>query len=141
MAGLQPPVVMMLDQMVIGIAWKGQWVQPERIDRPGREPGKAGPNGREMRKIEADDIVAEQEIGLGGKRFQPVEGGLPVAVAEDDLLPVPAADGGKGENLRLTRVNFQIDRQATVNKRKVDMTVLGSIHVVGLVLAIGMLVL
>ncbi|WP_234710085.1 hypothetical protein [Sinorhizobium medicae] len=81
--------------------------------------------------------MTKQEVGLGGKVLEPAEGGFPVPVSEDNLLLIPAAHGGKGKDLRLTRINLEVDRQAAVDERTIRVIGLGSIHVVGLLFAIS----
>jgi hypothetical protein len=72
MPDLQPTVLIMLDQMVIGIARKGQGVQPKRIDRRRPQPRQPRPVGHQMRQIVPEDVVTHQMRRTVAQRLQPV---------------------------------------------------------------------
>lgn len=65
MAALKAAVMIMLDQVVIGITRECQGVEPERIDRGVEQPGQRRPGGHEMREVMAQDIVTQHMPGLG----------------------------------------------------------------------------
>ena len=59
MTALKPPIVVMFDQMVVGIARKRQGVQPKRINRPVCKFGKPRRHRHKMRQIVAQNIVPD----------------------------------------------------------------------------------
>lgn len=50
-AGLQPPVLVVLDEVVIRIAGKGQGIKPERVYGRIVQSHEAGPGGRQVRDV------------------------------------------------------------------------------------------
>ncbi len=50
----------MLDQMVVWIALKGHWLQPQCIYRGRPQPRQPRPVGHQIRQVKAQDVVANQ---------------------------------------------------------------------------------
>ncbi|WP_246777370.1 hypothetical protein [Microvirga sp. VF16] len=71
--------------------------------------------------------MTKQEVGPSGESLELIKGGL-VPVSEYHFLLTLAANGGKGENLRLTRINLKVDRKAAVQQKIINAPDLGSIH-------------
>ena len=71
--GVVPPdaleltVLVMLDQVVIGIAGEGEGIEHEGIDRGKLQEREAGFCGLQMGRIERDEIVADDKAGACGK--------------------------------------------------------------------------
>jgi hypothetical protein len=57
MPHLQAPVLIMLDQMVIGVARKGQRIEPQRINRPRRQNRQSRAVRSQIRQIVAQDVM------------------------------------------------------------------------------------
>jgi hypothetical protein len=81
-----------------------------------------------VREIKSDNVVTKEEVGPGGEALESVKGDLPIPISEYHFLLALAANGGKGENLRLTRINLKIDRKAAVQQKIINVPDLGSIH-------------
>ena len=66
----EPAVLIVIDQVVIGIAGKRQGVQPQRIHRRDAQELQIGLRGGQMGKIEENQVVAQQEGRSLGQRVQ-----------------------------------------------------------------------
>lgn len=108
MARLQAPVVIMLDQVVVGVAGRGQRIQPQRVDRCRAKGRQTRPVGHQMRQIVAQDVVADQMGRTLAECFQPVEGRRKrPALMHEHLL---TAHRRKGKESGSLWINLQIDR-------------------------------
>ena len=58
---LQLPVLVMLDQMVVRVARKGQRVEPQRIDHRQRQEPQPRLGRGQVRGVEGDEVVPEQK--------------------------------------------------------------------------------
>ena len=110
MPDLQPPVLIVLDQMVVRIARKGQGVQPQRIHRRRPQSREPRPIGHQMRQVMAQDVVADQMHGPGAKRLQPIQRRVQRCPFVNQRRLAPHRR--KGEQPRRFRINLQIDRDA-----------------------------
>ena len=62
--------MMVLDEAVVGIARKGQRIEPQRVDRPASERGEPWPRCHQMRQVETDDVGGDREVGVAGENLQ-----------------------------------------------------------------------
>ncbi|KDB05119.1 hypothetical protein U879_03190 [Defluviimonas sp. 20V17] len=65
MPRLEAAILIVFDEVVVGIARKGQRVQPQGVDRGGDQFRQTRAYSREMRKIMAQDVVSDQMISVG----------------------------------------------------------------------------
>ena len=65
----------MLDQVVIGVARKGQGIEPERIHRRQPQQSETGIGGLQMGQVEIDDIVAQQKFYVARESVQLLQSG------------------------------------------------------------------
>ena len=106
----------MLDEMVVGIARKGQRVEPESVDDPFPKGGEPRPMGHQVRQIVAQDVMPDKVASLAAERLQPVEGRakLSSAITRDVGAPLPHSreskqPGGMG-------IDFQVNGHAVRKK-------------------------
>ena len=52
-------VLVVLDQVVIGVARECQWIKPERVHRRQPQQSEAGTDSLQIGQVEIDQIVAE----------------------------------------------------------------------------------
>lgn len=112
-AGDQRPVLVVFDQMVIGVAREGQRVEPERIDDRQLQQSQAGAQGGQLRQVEMQDVVAEYEGGAIGEFIELVKRGTDIATAP---MQMPVVIGTDRTNLLQPAtflVYLEIDRYAT----------------------------
>ena len=63
-------VLVVLDKMVIGVPGEGEGIESERVDRRQPQEAQSRIGGLEVRQIEIDQVVAEQELCPIGKVVQ-----------------------------------------------------------------------
>ena len=115
MPDLQPPVLIVLDQMVVRIARKGQGVQPQRINRGCAQRRKPRPVGHQMRQIVPQDIVSHHIRHSVAQRLQPVQREVQGRAFVNQCLFSPYRRKGK-KPCRL-RIDLQINRDAVRQER------------------------
>ena len=67
-------VLIVLDQMVVGMAGEGQGIEPQGIHRRQAQQPQAGFCRGQMRQVERDQIMTQQVIRALGKRVQVFQG-------------------------------------------------------------------
>jgi hypothetical protein len=72
MTDLQAPILIVLDQVVIGIARESQWVEPQRIDRCRSKRRQPSPVRDKVRQVMAQDVVPDQMCGIVAERLETV---------------------------------------------------------------------
>ena len=83
---LELSILVMLDEVVIGIAGEGQRIEPQRIYRRQPQKPKIGFCLGEVREVEDDQVVAQQEVGPIGEVVQLGQCRRQVAAPEDQRL-------------------------------------------------------
>ena len=63
-------VLIMLDQVVVGISGKGEGIEPQRVHRGEPQQSKIGLRRFEVGEIERDEIVAQQSVHARGERIE-----------------------------------------------------------------------
>ena len=58
----QRPVLVVLDQVVIGVAGKGQGVEAQRVHRGQPQQPQVGIRGPQVGQVEVDEVVVQQEV-------------------------------------------------------------------------------
>ena len=112
MPRLQPSVLIMLHQMVVGVARKGQGVQPQCVDRGRAQGSQTRPIGHQMRQIVAQDVMADQMPCVFTERLQTVQPCVQRPAFVRQSLPTPTAHRRKSKNPRRFGIDFQINRNA-----------------------------
>jgi hypothetical protein len=103
-------VLVMLDEMVIWVAGKSQWIEPECIYRGQLQQPQPGIRGLQMGQIEFDQIVAQEEfrairkiVQLGQCRVQTC-----ARRGEDQRLTRNRAHPGKFVDAAILDADFKI---------------------------------
>ncbi|WP_323015176.1 hypothetical protein [Devosia sp.] len=60
MAALEATIMIMLDQMVVRIAWEGQRIEPQRVDWRREQLRQRWPDCRKVWQVVSQDIMPEQ---------------------------------------------------------------------------------
>ena len=110
---LQPAVLIVLDQVVIGVAGERKRVQPERVDRRFRQKPQAGTCFFQVEQIVLDDVVTEHELRAIGVIVERAQRACEVAAAIDTRVRYPRMDGGEASYFAGVRVDFEVDRDAS----------------------------
>ena len=106
----------MLYQVVIGIAWKCQGIEPKRIDRGVNEPPEVWPHSRQVRQIVVQDIMADAVIALRQAGFHLVQCARQSSFPCTDACAITIADGGKGKDLGRLGIDFDVERHAAAKQ-------------------------
>lgn len=69
MSRLQTAIMVVLDEVVVWVARKGQRVEPQSVDRRAEELRQARSRCGEVGQIMAQDIVTDQMMGADHRRF------------------------------------------------------------------------
>ena len=67
----QGTVLVVLDQVVVGVAGEGEGVQPEGVHRGQIEQPQVGIGGLQVGQVEVDQIVPQQEVRAICQLIQP----------------------------------------------------------------------
>jgi len=112
-SALQLPILVMLDQMVVGIAREGQRVEPQRVDHRQLQQPQVGLGGGQMWQVESDQIMAEQEADAFGERVELLQRGQQIALPETQRgLRLVTTNGGKAVNPPIAQPDFQVNGKA-----------------------------
>ena len=114
--GLEPPVLVVLDQAVIRVARKGERVEPERVDRRLREDPQAGTCFLQKGQIVADHVVSEHELRAGGVFVERAQRSREVAVAVGARVGGCRTDRREALNPAGVRIDLKVDRDASRKK-------------------------
>lgn len=115
MPRLQPPIVVMLDEMMMGVARKGQRVQPQRVDRRPHLLAQARAGGEKVLNVVSQNVVAEDEGDIVQRRFQKIERSRGSALRRHHRRPI-MPNRCKIENCGRLRIDFEIDGEATLQE-------------------------
>ena len=110
---LELSVLVVLDQVVIRVAREGERIEPQRIDRRELQEPKFGLCRGKMRQVEAEQIVAQKELGASGEIVHSRQRRRQVAATvEYQTLAGIRAHGGEGVNSTVLLADFEVQRQA-----------------------------
>ena len=110
--GVQAPVLVMLDEVVIRVARKGQRIELQRVHHGQRQQRQARVGGGQVRAVEGGDVVPQHELGALRERVQ---------FAQDRRQLVHAAAEGRARfaahrahllDAAAGRVDFKVDAHA-----------------------------
>ena len=107
--------------MVIGIARKGEGVEPQRIHRRQLQQPETRLCCFQMGQIEIDQVVAEQKVRAISEFVELCQCCRQVAIVEDQRLIDIRAYRGEGMNATILLADLKVERQAT--RRKVGVHV------------------
>ncbi|HSF22436.1 MAG TPA: hypothetical protein VLA81_10365, partial [Burkholderiales bacterium] len=109
-------ILVMLDEVVVRIPRERQRIEAQGVDTWKLKQTEFRIRRLEMRYIESDQIVAEQELRAVGKLIEAAKCLLNVAVPMSHGFAGTAADGGKLEDAPGLASDLEIDRQTTRSK-------------------------
>ena len=66
-SSLEPAVLIVLDEVVIGMAWKGEWAEAQRIHRRQPQQTQLRLRGSQVGQVEGDQVVPQNEGRLIGE--------------------------------------------------------------------------
>ncbi|TLD45438.1 MAG: hypothetical protein FAZ92_02292 [Accumulibacter sp.] len=113
----EPAVLVVLDEVVIRVARKGQRIQPQRIDDRQFEESQSRRDRGEMRAVEGEQIVAEDEAATAGQCIETGERRRQIADAAVQPLAAVAAHCSQLPDAPTAQPDLQIDRQAAWPER------------------------
>ena len=112
-SALELSVLVVLDQVVVGVAREGEGIQPQRIDRREPQEPKFGLCRSQMRQVEAEQVVAEKEFGASGEIVHSRQRGRQVAAAvEYQTLAGIWPHCAEGVNAAVLFADFEVQREA-----------------------------
>ena len=108
----------MFDKVVVGVARKGQGAQLQGIDRRQLQQAQVRLGGSQVRQVEGNEVVAEQEVSAVS---QPVESGQcrgqgQAAAGKDQPLVGVAAYRGEGMDAGVSLADFQVEGEAGIQR-------------------------
>ena len=104
---LELPVLVVLDEVMVRMSWKGERIEPQSVHHRHLQEPEVGIRRREMRKIEGERIVVQRKGRTLGERIQILQHRRQVAASEDQWRP--PVSGRTAAKVRIRRSNlFQI---------------------------------
>ena len=107
---LELTVLVVLDQVVVGVARECEGVQPQRVDRGKAKQPKARLRGGEVRQVEENQVVAQNEPGAVGKVVQSGRRSPEVVAPKHEPLVAVRAYCGKGVNSAVLPTDLEVQR-------------------------------
>ncbi len=101
----------MLDQLVIRVARKGEGIEPQRIHRRQPKKPEIGFRGFQMRKVEEDQVVAQQEVGTVREIVQSCQCRAKVTAAENQLVSGIRSDCGESTDATILFSDLEVQRE------------------------------
>ena len=101
----------MLDEVVIWVAGVGERVEPQRIDRRQPQQPKVGLCRGEVRQVEENQVVAQQEGGTLREIVQVCQGRAEVTVLEDQSLAGIRPDRREGMDATVLLSHLEVERE------------------------------
>ena len=108
--------MVVLDEVVVWVARKGQRVEPQCVDRRAEELRQARSRRSEVGQIMAQDVVTDQMIAVGGRRFQPIKSALQITFSGQDRRRFAVLNRSKGKDPSCFGIHFDVDRNAPLEK-------------------------
>ena len=118
LAALELPVLVMLDQAVVGVARKGQRIQAERVHHRQLQQLQVGTGCRQVRPVEGDEVVAKDECRRAGEFVEHCQSLGQVAATEHTGIAGVAEHAGKGMDRVVRDTDFEVDGNAARRKRR-----------------------
>ena len=116
-SSLEPAVLIVLDEVVIGMARKGEWAEAQRIHRRQPQQTQIRLRGRQVGQVEGDQVVPQNEGRPIGElvelqqRFRQSAAGMHQALAGIRAHRAESADAA------ILPANLQIERKAAGPKQ------------------------
>ena len=112
-SALEPAVLVVLDQVVIGVAGKGQRTEAQRIHRRQPHEPQVGVCCREMRKVEGDQVVAQDKGRAVGEIVQLRQRRRQTAAGMHQAMAGIRPHCAKCVDATVLLANLQVQRQPT----------------------------
>ena len=103
-------VLIVLDEVVIWIPGKGEGIQLQRIHCGQPEKPKARFRGGQMRQVEGNQVMAEQEVDTIDEVVEFPQCRCSVSAANDQRLIPVGANGGECADTAVLPVDLEVDR-------------------------------
>ena len=112
------PVLVVLDEVVIGVAGEGEGTQQQRIYYRQIQQAQVRLGGPEVRQVESDQVVADQEVGAVCQLVEPVQCRLKAHAAFGKGQPVVGVGPHRGEGVDagVVSADFEVERQAGLQR-------------------------
>jgi hypothetical protein len=114
MPRLQAPIMIVLYEVVVGVARKGQWIEPERVNWSGHFRQEPWARCKKVLNIMAKYIVADDMLGFPQRLFKLVEPSPDIAFRGDKGGPIPKPYRRHVEYLTRLGIDLKIHRQTTL---------------------------
>ena len=102
--------MVVLNQMVIGVARERQWIEPERVDRRLRKLHQPGTKRRQMRQVMAQNIVTDQMPRIPQHRLQLIKCRRDTGALAANNISLSAMNRSQIEHARSFWVNLKVNR-------------------------------
>ena len=113
---LKPSILIMFDEVMIGISRKGQWVEPKRIDGCFRHSRKSGRGRRKMRQVVFQNVVPDDMFEAPAKAIQLFQG-LSHRFLGNKVRHIGVLHNScKCKNPGCRRIDLQVDRNSMHQK-------------------------
>ena len=113
---LELAVLVVLDQVVIGVAGKRQRIEPQRIDRRQLQQPKIGLRRCQMRKIKSNQVMTEQKGRALGESVQLGQRRRQVAASKYQAPAGIRAQRGESADAAVPDTDFEVQREAARSK-------------------------
>ena len=112
-APYQGSVLVVLDQIMIGIPGEGQRIEPERVHRGQTQQAQAGICSSQVGQVEADHVVPQHKVRAVSQVVQPGQRRRQIVAhpGNDQGLSGVRPHTGQGVDALIRPANFQIQRQ------------------------------
>ena len=110
-AALETSILIVLDEPVVGVAGKHERTEPQRVDSRQPQQPQIGLRRFEMRQVEGDQVVSQNELGAVGEGVQFRQRGGQVAARMRHAAAGIAAHRTESMNA-VVLADFKIERNA-----------------------------
>ena len=123
LTALEQAVLVAFDKVVVGVARKGQGAQLQGIDRRQLQQAQVRLGGSQVRQVEGNEVVPEQDVGAVSQPVEPGQcrGQGQVAAGKDQPLVGVGAHRGEGMDAGVFLADFQVEGRADTQRVVVPM--------------------
>jgi hypothetical protein len=108
-------VLIVLHQVVVRVARKGERTEPQRVDVGQLQQLERRIDGSQVRAVEGDQVVAEQERRAVRQCVEALQRGAEVAAGIGERVTGIAADRGEAVNAAVLPAHLEIDAEVSVS--------------------------
>ena len=105
---LEAGVLVVLDKVVVRIAWEGEGAETKRVDDRETQKPQIGLGCLEVGQIELDQVVPEDEGCRIGETVEPGQGSRQISTVEHDTPAGIRAHPGEGVNSAIFFADFEV---------------------------------